>query len=222
MIKKQKIKKNYIVGLLTVGAIIAIIIFVAPENEVDTNVNLNTNITNYNLNEYSDQVVFTSVYENNQFGISFGLPDNWSFEESPSFIDGVMTYDGNNIVFKDNADEKFGFMLSSSNNESNFSTAEKYVNYLLEENKRLYKTEETPYEWEYDKGSEIKLGEITGYILQNMKGPGGYQDKIYVVGEENIFEFIYSYSDEDGISRVDAGLREIISKILNTLKISNE
>ncbi|XOU94156.1 MAG: hypothetical protein ACNFW9_04900 [Candidatus Kerfeldbacteria bacterium] len=48
MNKNLKIKKNYLVGLLTIGVIIAIIIFVSPKNEVDTNIKLNTNIVNSN------------------------------------------------------------------------------------------------------------------------------------------------------------------------------
>jgi len=168
----------------------------------------------------NNELVFIATYKNDHFGISFDLPSEWSYDESPSFIDGVMTYNGRNLSFTDKSkDNYYGFGLSIDDNIANYLSIEQYVFKILEENERLFNQDEVPYKWEYDKKYNLVSGENLGYVIENLKGPGGEEDKIFMVGEEYIYKFSYSYTDEDGISRVNDELRGKIKEILNTLII---
>jgi len=164
-------------------------------------------------------IVNFQEYKNSQFGFSLFLPSDWTHEELPIFIEGVMTYDGRNLSFK-SSDGSKGFGIIIKDNIDNYETAEDYVNDLLEENRRLYKVQEVPYIWDYSSKEKVEFNLLVGDVIKDLFGPGGHKDIIYLVNSNYIFEISYSKLSEEGIDIVDDKLRQEIIEILNTFTIN--
>ncbi len=162
----------------------------------------------------------STPYTNNQYNFYLILPSGWTVEELPIFIEGVMTYTGRNLSFTNKRNQNVSLGLIVHNNEISDITSEQYVDGVLEENEKFYNLDKVPYKWEFDQKYEIVFEKITGYVLENLKGPGGYRDLIYIVGKEFVYEFSHSYVDENGLSRVNNELRGQIKVILDTLTIN--
>ncbi len=194
--KKENIYILIAIGIIAVlGAYILVSLSTTDDTTVGPSLNTNRNVS--------------TIYSSAQYPFSISLPEGWSVEEDPNYIDGVERYTRSNIHFS-YPSKNITLRLIIEDNKAGYTSGQQYFSNVVNgEKDQRFKSE-----------SEVMFSDTPAYFVKDFSQPDGYFDQVYVVSTGHIYFFSYSQMTDEGIYSVTDDLRNQIYGLLKTFQIN--